>query len=87
MMAYKCDIPVLDMRSRKVGTINVEIIPCDLNGNALTAKDSKVVINPNEDLLNKNACFMFKINNGTVNAENYDVSLTLFENRIKSLLP
>lgn len=71
MMAYNCDLPILDMRSRQVGTINVEIIPCDLNGKFL--KDTKVVCDPSQELLNRNACFLLKINNANLNATNYDV--------------
>lgn len=54
------------MRSRQAGTIEIEIIACDLNGNVLNDKDMKMIRNPDQELADKNISFILKISTAKI---------------------
>ena len=78
MLRNKTQVKILDLRSREAGTLSIELLPCDENGNLLDEKSLKIVRNPNEELINKNISFMLKINSANISHKLYEVSLKSF---------
>lgn len=74
-MPNKSEFKILDMRSRQAGTIEVEIIPCDLNGNPinLDAANAKMIRDPAQELMNQNISFFLKINTAKISNPIYQV--------------
>jgi len=72
-MQNKTEINILDLRSRQAGTLSIELLPCDENGNPVNENSLKIVHNPKGDLINKNISFMLKINSANISHKLYEV--------------
>ncbi len=63
MMATQGDYKIISLKSKDVGSLNVEIIPCNSKGEPINLKTSGIEINdPSKELLNKSVNFILKIN-------------------------
>jgi hypothetical protein len=58
LTASKDNCNILDLRSKKIGSLNVEIIPCNELGEPLTSPGIK---DPKQELLNKTIYFLINI--------------------------
>ena len=63
LISHSADYKIIGMKNREAGILNVEIIPCDTKGQPLSQKDTGIINDPKNQLLNKNLNFMLKINN------------------------
>jgi hypothetical protein len=68
----KSDYKVLDFRSKEVGMVNIELVPCNEQGKPLTEKETAPVKEPKQ-LIDKKINFLLKINNAKYNNTNYEV--------------
>jgi len=58
MMPIKDNIQILDMKSKKAGKLEIEVLPCDASGNPI--KD-QIVRNPAVEMRDKPISFLFKL--------------------------
>ena len=72
MIANKADYKIIDLRNKEAGTINVEILPCNGQGQVVSAKDVPNIVNPKQDLLEKTINFIIKINFAKLNNAVYE---------------
>lgn len=64
MISFKGDFKILDFKSKDSGSVSVEILPCQANGEIIDpSKSGKIIRDPQNELLNKNINFIIKINN------------------------
>ena len=61
LIAASDNYKILNMKSKESGSLNVEIMPCNSEGNIIDTKSIQIS-NPKKDLLNKNLNFILKIN-------------------------
>lgn len=73
MLPNEAEFKILDLKNRETGTLNVQILPCNLQGKPLTDKDAIAVRNPATDLINKNLSFLVKINSIKLNNPRFEV--------------
>lgn len=74
LLPNKTEFKILDMRSREAGTIEVEIVPFDLNTNkAIDQTTQKMIRSPETELAGQNISFVFKINSAKISNPVYQV--------------
>lgn len=77
LIAYKNEVKILDLKSNEVGTLEIEIIPCDNNWEPL---DGEIEISdPNVQLLNQTINFVFTIGSAKISNPIYEDIFCVFK--------
>ena len=72
MLPNKTDYKVIDLRNKPAGTINIEIVPCNGQGQPITEKDGITINDPMKELLDKSVNFIIKINDAKLDNPIYE---------------